>query len=141
MLPFSSVSNTRLSHPVVSRFALYPTMRKLSASEWRIYWMRVDHSFSGFFSEKAQQRWSRIAAEDAKAVAVRARKSSTEQEQAAVKATKMVSAQGWNAVVPCLLLPCLHSRLILSKISLAGEIDAEDAETHASQHEPAAFAP
>jgi hypothetical protein len=79
--------------PDVRRRALYPAAKKLSTGDWRTYWLRVQHSFACFFSDKGLLRWSQIAAEDAKVDAVRAGKSASEQDADAARAMRMVSSE------------------------------------------------
>lgn len=72
--------------------ALYPGLELLSVADWRIYWQRVKTNFDGFFSTRGIDKWKQVAAADARAQAIREGKSSAEQDAAASKAEKLVSA-------------------------------------------------
>ena len=85
------IRNLRYAQEYVWK-ALYPSLDNVSSAEWRVYWQRVNSSFTGFFSDKGSDRWKEIAAADARAAAVRAGKSAAEQRQAAAQAERLVAA-------------------------------------------------
>ena len=72
--------------------ALYPRMQTLGSAEWRLYWQRVKTSFEACFTDKGATQWRQAAAADARTAAVRAGKSAAEQDAAAAKAEKAVTA-------------------------------------------------
>ena len=72
--------------------AIYPELAKMSKGEWRLYWMRVEQSFSLFFTNQGRRYWKEAAALDASASAIRSGKSVAEQGAAASRAVHVVTA-------------------------------------------------
>jgi hypothetical protein len=70
--------------------ALFPSLHQLDAGEWRLYWARVFRNFEGFFSDKGRERWTQLAATEARAEAVRSGLTIDQQETAASKAVLVV---------------------------------------------------
>ena len=72
--------------------ALYPSLNSMQPGEWRLYWMRVEQSFSVFFTQNSRMCWKEAAASNARAAALRLGKSSEAQEEAATRAVHVVRA-------------------------------------------------
>lgn len=81
----------KLAHEHVWR-ALYPDLGHQTGAEWRVYWQRVNTSFTELFSTKSSNRWKEAAAADARTAALRAGKSPAEQREAAQQAERLIES-------------------------------------------------
>ena len=68
--------------------ALYPELKSMEHSEWRLYWVRVSRTFATFFTNGSHKTWAELAASDARTMAVLQGKSAAQQFAAAAQGVR-----------------------------------------------------